>query len=137
MATRNGNNGKPDEAQRSIATLRPWELDRYGNVRLRHVSAYLVNAPRLVKAPAGRPVLSKGIDGGRRAEGERARLLAGLRRGALDSLAALRGHSIQDVPRRVFELRAQGHKITMRLEWRATTDGKRHKVAVYTLEGEA
>ncbi len=137
MMTRNGNNGKPDAAQHSIATLRHGEVDRYGNVRLRHVSAYLVNATYQVKVPVSRRMLCKGIEGGRRAEAERARLLAGLRRGALDSLAAARVHSIQDVPCRVLELRALGHKITTRLEWRVTADGKRHNVAVYTLEGGA
>ncbi|MHA7681990.1 helix-turn-helix domain-containing protein [Cupriavidus sp. PET2-C1] len=137
MMARNGNNGKPDAAQRSIATLRPGEVDRYGNVRLRHVSAYLGNAPYQVKVPADRRMMCKSIEGGRRAEAERARLLAGLRRGALDSLAAARVHCIQDVPRRVLELRAQGYKITTHLEWRVTSDGKRHKVAVYALEGGA
>ncbi|ULX55235.1 hypothetical protein A9P79_25705 [Cupriavidus taiwanensis] len=62
------------------------------------------------------------------------RLLAGLRRGPLDSPTAASVHAIHNVARCVHELRAQGHRITSRLVWRVTPDGKRRKVARYTLE---
>ncbi|MCG5073047.1 helix-turn-helix domain-containing protein [Paraburkholderia tagetis] len=40
-------------------------------------------------------------------------------------------------PRRVFELRKLGHRITTSWTWRVTEAGERHRVGLYVLEGKA
>lgn len=75
-----------------------------------------------------------GNNGKSRTHAEQDRLLAALRRGPIDSDTAGRVHAIGDVSRRILELRAAGHKISSRMVWRVTQDGKRRKVALYELE---
>lgn len=75
-----------------------------------------------------------GNNGKSRVVAEQIRLLAALRRGPIDSAMAGRVHVIANVARRIAELRTQGYTISSRLVWRVTPDGRRHKVALYTLE---
>ncbi|MBV8270947.1 MAG: helix-turn-helix domain-containing protein [Cupriavidus sp.] len=68
------------------------------------------------------------------AEAQRARLLAALKRGPVDTVHAYRKLDILHVPRRVFELRKAGHMITTAWVWRVTERGERHRVGLYVLE---
>lgn len=70
------------------------------------------------------------------AEAQRARLLAALKRGPVDTVHAYRQLDILHVPRRVFELRKAGHFITTSWLWRTTEQGIQHRVGVYQLEVE-
>jgi hypothetical protein len=67
------------------------------------------------------------------AEAQRARLLAALERGPVDTVHAYRNLDILHVPRRVFELRRQGYPITMSWIWRFTEQGVQHRVGQYSL----
>lgn len=68
------------------------------------------------------------------ASAQRARLLAALKHGPVDTVFAYRSLDILHVPRRVFELRQQGHVITTSWIWRITEQGERHRVGLYDLE---
>jgi hypothetical protein len=68
------------------------------------------------------------------ADAQRARLLAALKRGPVDTQHASRKLDIIHPPRRVFELRKLGHKITTTWVWRVTEAGERHRVGLYVLE---
>lgn len=68
------------------------------------------------------------------AELQRTRLLGALKRGPVDTVRAYRELDILHVPRRVFELRKAGHKITTAWIWRVTEAGVRHRVGMYSLE---
>ncbi|MBY4734018.1 helix-turn-helix domain-containing protein [Cupriavidus pauculus] len=68
------------------------------------------------------------------AAAQRARLLLALKRGPVDTVHAYRQLDILHVPRRVFELRQAGHKITTAWAWRVTEAGERHRVGLYVLE---
>ncbi|RLK36107.1 helix-turn-helix domain-containing protein [Cupriavidus plantarum] len=71
------------------------------------------------------------------AAAQRARLLAALERGPVDTVHAYRQLDILHVPRRVFELRQAGHPITTSWVWRVTEQGVRHRVGIYSLEATA
>ncbi|WP_454731126.1 MULTISPECIES: helix-turn-helix domain-containing protein [Cupriavidus] len=64
---------------------------------------------------------------------QRVRLLDALRVGPVDTVYASRQLDILHPPRRVFELREEGHHIVMTWEDRFTEQGKRHRVGVYSL----
>lgn len=64
-------------------------------------------------------------------------MLRALRRGPVDTVHAYRQLDILHVPRRVFELRKLGHRITTSWVWRTTEAGERHRVGLYALEGKA
>ncbi|CAG4908321.1 helix-turn-helix domain-containing protein [Paraburkholderia saeva] len=68
------------------------------------------------------------------AAAQRARLLAALKRGPVDTVHAYRNLDILHVPRRVFELRKSGHAIATAWVWRITEQGERHRVGIYTLD---
>ncbi len=68
------------------------------------------------------------------AKAQRARLLAALKRGPVDTVHAYRQLDILHVPRRIFELRKMGYAITTEWVERITEAGERHKVGLYTLE---
>ncbi|MBB5467238.1 hypothetical protein HDG32_003358 [Paraburkholderia sp. CI2] len=69
------------------------------------------------------------------AAGQRDRLLRALKRGPIDTQHASRQLDIIHPPRRVFELRKLGHRITTSWVWRTTEAGERHRVGLYVLEG--
>ncbi|MDB5776145.1 MAG: hypothetical protein JWP38_2278 [Herbaspirillum sp.] len=73
---------------------------------------------------------------GTSAEAQRARLLAALKRGPIDTVHAYRILDILHVPRRVFELRGQGYVITTSWISRITEQGFRHRVGLYELEAK-
>ncbi|WP_454731125.1 MULTISPECIES: helix-turn-helix domain-containing protein [Cupriavidus] len=75
-----------------------------------------------------------GNNGKSRTQAECERLLAGLRHGPLNSVTAASVHAIRNVSHCVTELRRQGHRITSRMVWHVTPNGKRSKVARYSLE---
>jgi hypothetical protein len=68
------------------------------------------------------------------AASQRDRLLRALKRGPVDTQHASRKLDIIHPPRRVFELRAAGHRITTSWVWRVTEQGGRHRVGLYSLE---
>ena len=70
------------------------------------------------------------------AASQRARLLRALMRGPVDTQHASRKLDIIHPPRRVFELRKLGHRITTSWVWRTTEAGERHRVGLYVLEGK-
>ncbi|QBQ97895.1 helix-turn-helix domain-containing protein [Paraburkholderia pallida] len=67
------------------------------------------------------------------AAAQRARLLAALERGPVDTQHASRKLDIIHPPRRVFELRQLGHDIQTGWCWRTTEAGERHRVGIYSL----
>lgn len=68
---------------------------------------------------------------------QRGRLLDALKRAPVDSLHAFRVLDILHPPRRVYELRQAGYKITTSWVWRYSEQGVRHRVGIYSLEGTA
>ncbi|MGF6792408.1 helix-turn-helix domain-containing protein [Paraburkholderia sp. 35.1] len=69
------------------------------------------------------------------AASQRDRLLRALPHGPVDTQHASRHLDIIHPPRRVFELRKLGHRITTSWVWRTTEAGERHRVGLYVLEG--
>jgi hypothetical protein len=69
-------------------------------------------------------------------EAQRARLLAALKRGPVDTVRAYRVLDILHAPRRVFELRKQGYDIATVWVTRFTEAGEPHRVGQYVLGGE-
>lgn len=67
------------------------------------------------------------------AEAQRARLLAALKRGPVDTFSARQRLDIAHPAGRVRELRRAGHDITMKMEERASPAGEPHRVGVYRL----
>ncbi len=67
------------------------------------------------------------------AKAQRVRLLDALRTGSVDTIHAYRNLDILHVPRRIFELRQQGHNISTTWMDRVTEQGKAHRVGVYAL----
>ena len=70
------------------------------------------------------------------AAAQRARLLAALQRGPVDTVHAYRKLDILHVPRRIFELRKQGYAIVTTWVTRFTEAGEPHRVGEYVLGGE-
>ncbi len=68
------------------------------------------------------------------AAAQRARLLAALKRGPVDTQHASRTLDIIHPPRRIFELRQSGHDIKTQWVERITEAGERHRVGQYVLE---
>lgn len=68
---------------------------------------------------------------------QRQRLLDALRRGPVDTVYAYRHLDILHVPRRVLELRQEGHDIATTWAQRATEQGSAHRVGVYVLSKPA
>lgn len=68
------------------------------------------------------------------AAAQRDRLLSALRHGPVDTQHASRKLDIIHPPRRVFELRKLGYKITTAWVDRFTEAGQPHRVGIYTLE---
>lgn len=71
------------------------------------------------------------------AKAQRARLLAALKRGPVDTFAARQQLDIAHPAGRVRELRRAGHDISMKMEERASPAGELHRVGVYRMTGEA
>ncbi len=68
---------------------------------------------------------------------QRAAILSRLKRGPLTSIDARERMGILAPATRIFELRVQGHQIDTRLCLFNDAQGRRHKVAEYTLRGVA
>ena len=64
---------------------------------------------------------------------QRVRLLDALRAGPVDTVYACRQLDILHAPRRIFELRQEGHHIVLTWADRLTEQGKWHRVGVYSL----